>query len=134
MQSRTVYLDEKKFETAVGRHRIITDQPVSQGGEDAGPTPPELLLASLGACAGHYAVEYLRTRSLPTAGLEILVNAEKGAQPARLASFRIDVNLPEIDERHRQGLLRAVRACLIHNTLTTNPAVEFVVTEMSLTH
>ena len=51
----------------IGEHRIICDQYVSDGGHgnDEGVTPPELLLASLGACAGHYAAEYLRARSLP---------------------------------------------------------------------
>ena len=91
---------------------------------DAGATPPELLLASLGACAGHYALEYLRARSLPLTGLEIDVVAEKGTNPARLASFRVEVKLPELEERHKQGLERAVKACLIHNTLKTTPEVE----------
>ncbi len=128
MHSYTQYLDGKKFETIVGRHRIITDQPVAGGGADAGPAPPELLLASLGSCAGHYAVEYLRARSLSAADLEIRVSAAKGTSPARLASFRIEVNVPGIDERHQQGLLRAVKTCLIHNTLLTGPALEVVVT------
>jgi putative redox protein len=127
MHSHTRYLDGKRFETVVGRHRIITDQPVSGGGADAGATPPELLSASLGACAGHYALEYLRARSLPLTGLEIDVFAEKGTNPARLASFRVEVRLPELEERHKQGLLRAVKACLIHNTLKTTPEVEVAV-------
>lgn len=127
MQSITRYLDGKTFETTIGAHRIITDQPISQGGANAGPTPPELLLASLGSCAGHYAIEYLRARSLPLFGLEIRVSAAKGADPPRLASFNVEVILPGIDERHRQGLLRAVRTCLIHNTLKTSPAIELVV-------
>jgi uncharacterized OsmC-like protein len=127
MHSYTRHLDGKRFETVVGRHRIITDQPVSSGGTDTGPTPPELLLASLGSCAGHYAVEYLRARSLPLTGLEIRVFAEKGASPARLALFRVEVSLPGIDERHREGLLRAVNACLIHNTLKAGPEIEIEV-------
>jgi putative redox protein len=127
MHSYTRFLDGKRFETVVGRHRIITDQPVSAGGIDAGPTPPDLLLASIGACAGYYAVEYLRARSLPLIGLEIYVMAEKGTNPARLASFRVEVRLPELDERHQAGLLRAVKACLIHNTLKSNPAIELAV-------
>lgn len=124
MQSYTRYLDGKRFETTVGNHRIISDQPVSGGGTDAGPTPPELLLASLGACAGHYAVEYLRARSLPLTGLGIRVSAEKGANPARVASFHVEVSIPGLDERHQQGLFRAVNACLIHNTLKVTPEVE----------
>ena len=128
MISYTRYLNGKKFETIVGAHRIITDQPVAGGGTDAGPTPPELLLASLGSCAGHYAVEYLQTRSLSAADLEIRVSAAKDTSPARLASFRIEVNVPGIDERHQQGLFRAVRTCLIHNTLLSGPTIEVVVT------
>jgi putative redox protein len=124
MTSYTRHLEGKKFETIVGKHRIVTDQLVSDGGGDVGPTPPELLLASLGACAGHYAVEYLHARNLPLTGLEIWVSASKATNPARLASFRVEVNLPGIEERHQQGLLRAVKACLIHNTLKTSPAIE----------
>jgi putative redox protein len=124
MQSCTRYLDGKKFETLIGGHRIVCDQHVSDGGTDAGVTPPELLLASLGACAGHYAAEYLRARSLPLTGLQVHVSAEKGTQPARLASFRVEVDVLGIEDRQRQGLLRAVKACLIHNTLTSVPAIE----------
>jgi uncharacterized OsmC-like protein len=124
MQSCTRYLDGKKFETLIGGHRIVCDQHVSDGGTDAGVAPPELLLASLGTCAGHYAAEYLRARSLPLAGLQVHVSAEKGTQPARLASFRVEVDVLGIEERHRQGLLHAVKACLIHNTLTRIPAIE----------
>ena len=130
MTSYTRHLNGKKFETIVGAHRIVTDQPIAGGGTDAGPTPPELLLASLGSCAGHYAVEYLQTRSLSAEDLEIRVAAAKGTSPARLASFRIEVNVPGIDERHQQGLLRAVKTCLIHNTLLTGPSLEVVVTAL----
>jgi uncharacterized OsmC-like protein len=69
-------------------------------------------------------VEYLHARNLPLTGLEIWVSASKATNPARLASFRVEVNLPGIEERHQQGLLRAVKACLIHNTLKTSPAIE----------
>jgi putative redox protein len=124
MTSYTRHLDGKKFETTVGKHRIITDQLVSAGGGNAGPTPPELLLASLGACAGHYAVEYLQARKLPLTGLEIQVSASKDINPARLASFHVEVNIPGIEERHQQGLLRAVKTCIIHNTLKNSPAIE----------
>ena len=114
----------------VGGHRIVTDQPLAGGGTNAGPTPPGLLLASLGACAGHYAVEYLNARSLDAAELEIRVSAAKGTNPARLASFVIEVNVPGIDDRHQQGLFRAVKTCLIHNTLLSAPSLEVVVTAL----
>jgi uncharacterized OsmC-like protein len=36
-------------EVTTGRHRLISDEPVSSGGTDRGPGPYELLLAALGA-------------------------------------------------------------------------------------
>ncbi|MCS7024476.1 MAG: OsmC family protein [Bryobacteraceae bacterium] len=105
-------------------HRVICDQPLSNNGEDQGMTPPELLLASLGTCAAYYAVEYLRTRGFSAEGLEVRVEAEKSPGPARLSQFRIQVSLPALDERHQQGVLRAIKSCLIHNTLLNAPAID----------
>ena len=124
MESFTRYIDGKKFETFLGPYCIVTDQAKQDGGDGAGPSPPELLLASLGACAGHCAAEYLRARSLPLSGLQINVHAEKAGRPVRLASFRVEVSLPGLEERHRLGLLRSVQSCLIHNTLESQTTVE----------
>jgi uncharacterized OsmC-like protein len=94
-------------------------------------TPPEFLLASLASCAGYYAAEYLKTRGLPCAGLKVRAGAEKALQPARLDSFHIDVGVPAFPadgDRHRAGVLRAVRSCLVHNTLLSSPRIEVSVT------
>lgn len=116
-----------QFEAETRGHRILCDQPRSNGGDDTGMTPPEFLLASLGTCAGYYALQYLRSRSLPTEDLRVKVVAEKELQPARLARFRIDVQVPALDERHREGVKRAAEKCLIHNTLLHTPAIEIAV-------
>jgi putative redox protein len=116
-----------KFEAIARGHRVVSDQPPANGGSDAGMTPPELLLASLGTCAGFYAAQYLKLHSLSADGLEINVTAEKAKAPARLDRFRIEVTVPSLPERHEAGILRAVNACLIHNTLLNAPAIETVV-------
>ncbi len=121
------HLDKVRFEASARGHRVICDQPLDNGGSDQGMTPPEYLLASLGTCAGFYAAQYLATRSLPADGLEVRVTAEKSLQPARLGSFRIDVTVPALDPKHEAGVLRAVKACLIHNTLLNQPQVETAV-------
>jgi len=113
-----------KFEAEARGHKIICDQPVSNGGQDAGMTPPELLLAALGTCAAFYGVQYLKTRSLSTDGIEVSVSAEKASQPARLGSFRIEVTAADLDAAHTAGLERAVKTCLIHNTLLHAPTID----------
>jgi putative redox protein len=127
MEATVQYLEGVKFDVAVRGHHIVCDQPVENKGEDAGIAPPEFLLASLATCAGYYALEYLKTRSLPTAGLSVHVSAGKLKQPARLGNFRIEVSTAEMEARHVDGVLRAVKSCLIHNTLLHAPAIEVVV-------
>jgi uncharacterized OsmC-like protein len=121
------YLGGVKFEVAARGHRVICDQPRENRGEDAGMTPPEFLLASLATCGGYYAAEYLRARKLPAEHLKVRVTAEKAQQPARLGAFRIDVIAPGLDEHHENGILRAVKACLVHNTLLGQPKIEVTV-------
>jgi len=124
MEVLAQYLGESKFEVAARGHRVICDQPMDNGGSDQGMSPPEFLLASLATCAAYYATQYLKTRKLPAEDLQVRVSAEKAVQPARLASFQIDVSAPGLDERHQAGILRAVRACLVHNTLMGAPSIE----------
>jgi putative redox protein len=125
MLVRVKQIDRFKFEVKARSHSLICDQPEENGGDDAGMTPPELMLASLGACAEFYAVQYLRTRKLDDRGVEVEVTAEKLMQPARLGNFRIRVTCPaELTPEQIQGLRRSVHHCLIHNTLLSVPGVE----------
>jgi uncharacterized OsmC-like protein len=127
MEVSVQYLDGVKFEASARGHRVLCDQPADNGGSDGGMTPPEFLLVSLGTCAGFYAAQYLKARGLPAEGLEVKVSAEKAKLPARLGSFRIEVLAPDLDPQHEAGVLRAVKACLVHNTLVNAPAIETVV-------
>src|SRR6516225_5695120 len=126
MEVEILHLGDVKFEAVARGHRVVSDQPAADGGVDAGMTPPEFLLISLGTCAGFYAAQYLKTRSLPTEGLRIKVTAEKATQRARLGGFQIEVTAPELDPQHRTGILRAVKSCVVHNTLLNAPAIDIV--------
>ena len=43
------WVGELKTEVRIGPHRFVSDEPVDKGGDDAGPTPVDLVLAALGA-------------------------------------------------------------------------------------
>ena len=124
MQVKVKQIDRFKFSVEARSHSVICDQPLENGGEDAGMTPPEFMLGSLGTCAEFYAVQYLRTRKIDDRGVEVTVSAEKLMQPARLGNFRIHVMCPApLSPEQTEGMQRSVHHCLIHNTLLSVPSV-----------
>ena len=129
MEMKITHIDGVKFKIKSRSHTILCDQPEDNGGADAGMTPPELLLASLGSCAAFYAVQYLKTRNLTENGIEVDVTAEKLRQPGRLGNFRIHVICPtELTPEQQEGLMRSVHHCTIHNTLLSPPSIEVALT------
>ncbi|MGH9522494.1 MAG: OsmC family protein [Terriglobales bacterium] len=118
------HLGSVQFQVRARKHEIVSDQPPENGGFDEGMTPPELFLASLGACAGFYAAAYLKKRNLATEGTRVRVTADKLLGPARLDNFHIEVEVPlEMNDAHRKGVEDAVHHCLIHNTLLQPPKI-----------
>jgi putative redox protein len=128
MQVTVEHLGGVQFEIRARQHRMVSDQPAENGGYDEGMTPPELLLASLGSCAGFYAAQYLKKRHLATEGTIVRVSAEKAQDPVRLNNFRIQVEIPAgISPEHHAGIEEAVRHCLIHHTLLNPPSITLAV-------
>jgi uncharacterized OsmC-like protein len=126
MQEVTVeHLGAVQFEIKARTHSIVSDQPAENGGFDEGMTPPELMLASLGSCAGFYAADYLKRQKLATEGVKVRVTADKAKNPARLDNFKIEVETPAgLSDEHVKGVEEAVHRCLIHNTLTHPPTIQ----------
>ena len=124
LEVTTKHLGAVQFEINARNHRIYSDQPIENGGFDEGMTPPELMLASLGACAAYYAVDYLKRFKLPTDGVRVRTTAEKVFGPPRLDDIRIELECPGVvEERHQKGVVEAVHKCLIHNTLLYAPKI-----------
>jgi uncharacterized OsmC-like protein len=122
------HLGSVQFEIKTRGHSIVSDQPTENGGFDEGMTPPELMLASLGSCAGFYAADYLKRQKLATEGTKVRVTAEKAKNPARLDNFTIEVEVPAgLSEEQVKGVEEAVHRCLIHNTLLNPPKIELAV-------
>ena len=114
IETKVTWNNGVQFDVEARGHHMICDQPIEGGGDDAGLTPPELMLASLATCAGYYAVHYLKVRNLSMEGLAVRVEAEKAMQPARLGSFRIILDAPSaVTDKDREGVRRSAEKCLI---------------------
>ena len=123
METNVRYLGGVKFEAECRGHKVVSDQPLELKGDDAGMTPPELLLSSLGTCAAFYAAYYLNLNHLSTEGLSVKVTAEKAKNPPRLGDFVVQVDVPGVDGSHRDALQKSVEKCLIHATLLHSPSI-----------
>jgi uncharacterized OsmC-like protein len=116
----------KSYRVQVGQHSLTIDQPASAGGDDLGPTPVQLFVASLAACVAHYAGSYLARHDLSSDGLAVDADyAMADDSPARVASVSISITPPAGLPANRQaGLLAVASHCTLHNTLREAPPVD----------
>jgi uncharacterized OsmC-like protein len=114
---------------SVGQHRLHADEPLSAGGQDAAPTPYQLLLAALGACKAITVRMYAKHKGWPLQGVQLnlahgKVHAEDCANCDSGASLidQIDVEIKlqgELSGEQRRILLAIAEKCPIHRTLTS---------------
>ncbi len=108
---------------------IRTDQPVAQGGGGKAPSPFDLFLASIGTCAGFYALRFCQQRNLRTEGLALSLAAERDSERKKVVRVRIEISLPiEFPEKYRQAIIHAVEQCSVKKHLQHPPVFETTVT------
>lgn len=98
-----------------GRHTLITDEPASLGGTDAGPAPHELLAAALASCVSTMVAMYAGRRGWDIGELSVDVDYENEVTPRR---FEIAIHLPgELTAEQVRRLERVAETCPIRQAL-----------------
>jgi ribosomal protein S12 methylthiotransferase accessory factor len=114
-----------RVEAVHGGFRIATDQPVSHGGGGTAPSPFDLFLASIGTCAGFYALRFCQQRGLDTLGLSLRVTPREDPKVKRVVRIEIDIALPiRFPEKYREAIVRAVEQCTVKRHLLEPPRFE----------
>ena len=72
-----------RAEIGARSHTVVADEPASLGGSDEGPTPYELLLASLSACMAMTMRMYADRKGWPLAGAEVRLRTAPSRDPDR---------------------------------------------------
>lgn len=128
MSERTitaVHEDGVRVTATVRGHRVVTDQPVHAGGQDAAAMPLELLGAGLATCAALYAQQFCATRGIDAEGLRVEVDTEHAKAPRRITRFELRVHQPAaLPEEYQDAIERAVRGCPVFNTLALPTEVD----------
>jgi putative redox protein len=98
-------------------HRITADEPRDLGGEDAGPSPQELLAASLASCTAITMEMYAHRKGWDVGDIVVDVDYEP-AQRGSPTRFTLDVQLSkELPEDQRAKLMTIAAKCPVHRTL-----------------
>jgi putative redox protein len=98
-------------------HQLVSDEPTDKGGEDTGPSPQELLAASLASCTAITMEMYARRKGWDVGDVEVCCDytpAERGC-PTR---FNLVMRFPDSMSDEMVERLRVIAAkCPVHRTL-----------------
>ena len=117
MRATAHQLEKFRHEVTVRSHTLTADEPKDHGGDDSGPSPQELLAASLAACTAITMEMYARRKGWDVAGLTVdceYTPAERGC-PTR---FDLVMKMPAHLSAEQVERLQVIAAkCPVHRTL-----------------
>ncbi|MCK9271687.1 MAG: bifunctional alpha/beta hydrolase/OsmC family protein [Bacteroidales bacterium] len=128
---------ENKFLTQLraGQHRFVADEPQSVGGNDAGPSPYDLLAAALASCTAMTLRMYADHKKWNLTEVDVMVDhakshADDGLPNDDGATGKIDkftrylALSGDLDEEQRSRLLEIANRCPVHKTLLSDIHIE----------
>jgi putative redox protein len=106
-----------QHDIAIRDHEVRADEPVANGGDDAAPSPQELLAASLASCTAITIEMYAKRKGWDIGDVSVDVDYEP-AQRGSPTKFKMVLNLPkELPEEQRERLMQIAAKCPVHRTL-----------------
>jgi len=115
---KRVYADSQGF-------TIETDQPERNGGEDSAPSRFHLFLASIGTCAGYYALHFMQKRGIALEGTKLIMRTH--SDPTTGLTDKIDLELhtpPGFPEKYREAVVNSMDLCTVKKHLQQPPEIE----------
>lgn len=114
-------------EIATGKHHLRADEPVHDGGTDAGPGPYDYLLIALGTCTSMTMGLYARRKKIPLENITVSLRhwrihardceeCETKEGMLDRIGLQIDLTGPLTAEQHSRLMTVAV-GCPVHRTL-----------------
>ena len=113
----------------IGPHRLAGDEPVAFGGTDTGPSPYDLLLASLGTCTSMTISLYARRRGWPLENVTVSLSHSKihavdcadcETKEGKIDRIERKIHLSgALTDEQRSELMEIADKCPVHQTLTS---------------
>jgi putative redox protein len=109
--------DRLRQQVKIREHELTADEPEDSGGDDSGPSPQELLAASLASCTAVTMEMYAARKGWDVGEISVDVDYEPAhrGSPTR---FAMTVSIAkELPEEQRERLMQIAAKCPVHRTL-----------------
>ncbi|GAA2730805.1 OsmC family protein [Actinocorallia aurantiaca] len=125
-----IHRDRDAFAIFVRDYVVQVDQPMSAG-EESGPTPVELFVAAMAACAAHFACHHLKKQGLPYNGLEMGARYMLGGtSPQRISRLTLTVRPPSrLRQEETDAMITAIRNCPVTQALMVSPELQIMLAD-----
>ena len=103
----------------VRNHIVSVDGTLEEGGNAAGPSPPDLDDAAVSACKALTVIWYARLKGIPVE--DVQVTTERDASDERKGTYRLAATLHlsgNLSEEQREELLAVSQKCPVHKLMT----------------
>lgn len=120
-------------EIMAGRHGFIADESEDLGGNDFGPSPYEILSASLGACTAMTLQMYARRKKWPLKNVDVHLAYDRSYKEdcmhcdesdRRLDVFEREIELEgDLSQEQVKRLMEIANKCPVHRTLEANSVI-----------
>ena len=112
-------------------HRIRTDQPEDNGGQNVAPTPFDLYLASIGTCAGLYVKSFCDNRKISTDNIRIVQKTEFDKDTGLPVDITIDIKLPpDFPEKYKESVINVAELCKVKKSISKPPVFNVVTSQI----
>jgi putative redox protein len=124
MKLSVTYHGGTRYDVTSGSHRVVTDQPVEDGGHDAGMSPVELFVGSLASCVGYFVGRFCARHQIHCDGLRVEAEWAMAEGPHRVGSVSLAIHLPHrITAEQKERLLKVAHGCTVHQSIAVAPNV-----------
>lgn len=111
-------------EVSNGKHQIITDEPTTDGGQDQGLNPFELILAGLATCTTATLKMYADRKGWKISKINVVLSM---SEQTGNQSIKSDITIEgEISVEQKARLLLIAKKCPVHKLLSTANQIETI--------